>query len=409
MSQWQVVKLADILEQIGREEKIQRNRLYRLMGVRWYAKGIFERERRYGGEISANHLYRIETGDLIYNRLFAWKGSFAVVDEVSNGGYVSNEFPVFKLKAGVDPEYIKFQLSREWLWHKIEQSSTGTTSTSRLRYKEADFLSLDCYLPPLPEQRKITEILHSVDNTLLSTTDVIKQLLTVKQLLMRQLFTQGIGHTEFRQTKTGIIPKSWQIVELQKCAEIRTGVAKGRNLEGQRTIEVPYLRVANVQSGYLDLTEVKSIRILADELDKYRLKKGDVLLTEGGDYDKLGRGHVWNDEVPNCVHQNHIFSVRTDEEMLLPEYLSLLCQSRYGRNYFQKYSRQTTNLATINKTLLGLFPVLIPPIAEQQQIVSGVSAIDNRIIKEQAYETQLEHVKQALMQKLLSGEIRVTV
>ena len=93
------------------------------------------------------------------------------------------------------------------------------------------------------------------------------------------------------------------------CSEVQTGVAKGRRLNGADTISVPYLRVANVQDGFLDLSEMKSIEIRRSELERYSLQAGDVVLTEGGDFDKLGRGFIWNGEVRCCVHQNHIFAL----------------------------------------------------------------------------------------------------
>jgi len=106
---------------------------------------------------------------------------------------------------------------------------------------------------------------------------------------------------------------------LSECAEVQTGVAKGRRLTSADTISVPYLRVANVQDGFLDLSEIKRIDIRETELNRYLLQAGDVLLTEGGDFDKLGRGFVWNDELPSCVHQNHIFAVRANRHIINPE------------------------------------------------------------------------------------------
>ncbi|WP_162944908.1 restriction endonuclease subunit S [Flavisolibacter nicotianae] len=106
------------------------------------------------------------------------------------------------------------------------------------------------------------------------------------------------------------IPKTWHWTRLLDIAEISSGVTKGRNLKGKRLIRVPYLRVANVQDGFLDLDEVKSIEILPDEFEKFKLEAGDILFTEGGDRDKLGRNAIWNNEIDNCIHQNHIFKAR---------------------------------------------------------------------------------------------------
>lgn len=167
-------------------------------------------------------------------------------------------------------------------------------------------------------------------------------------------------------------------------AEIQTGISKSASRKLTDPVEVPYLRVANVQDGYLDLSVIKYISIDRKNLERYTLQKGDVLLTEGGDFDKLGRGTVWNNEIESCVHQNHVFSVRTNTTILLPEFLNILTASSYGKRYFISCSKQSTNLASINSTQLKQFPVLLPPLDLQKSIVSVLKLWDNAIEKTEA-------------------------
>lgn len=176
----------------------------------------------------------------------------------------------------------------------------------------------------------------------------------------------------------------WKTVKLEKVAEIQTGISKSASRKLTDPIEVPYLRVANVQDGHLDLSVIKHISIERKNLERYKLKTGDVLLTEGGDFDKLGRGTVWNNEIESCVHQNHVFSVRTDASVLLPEFLSILTASSYGKRYFISCSKQSTNLASINSTQLKQFPVLLPSLDVQKSIVSASKLWDNAIEKTEA-------------------------
>ena len=128
---------------------------------------------------------------------------------------------------------------------------------------------------------------------------------------------------------------------------------------------VPYMRVANVQDGHLNLDDVTEIEVFQSDIEKYRLVEGDLLLTEGGDPDKLGRGAVWKGQIKDCIHQNHIFRVRPDSTKLLPEYLSAQIGSVRGKRYFLKAAKQTTGIASINKTQLSNYPVLIPPMKLQ--------------------------------------------
>jgi type I restriction enzyme S subunit len=384
VSKWQVVKLADILEQIARQERVQRNESYRLMGVRWYAKGVFERERRYGGEISANYLYRIETGDLIYNRLFAWKGSFAVVDEASSGGYVSNEFPVFKLKASVDSEYIKFQLSREWLWHKIEQSSTGTTSTSRLRYKEADFLNLNCYLPPLPEQRKIAAILRSVDETLGRTEIIIAKLHAIKQ----QLIGRFLGLATYEE---------------HQLNEVLTLVKRPVEVDPQAAYQE--IGVRSHGKGIFHKSPVLGVDFGKKAV--YYIEPGDFVLNivfawEGAVAlaSEAERGMVGSHRFPT-------FAINT--EICQPNYLLYYFKTGQGKHQLGMVSPGGAGRnKTLSRSKFLRLNLPLPSLAEQTRIIKSLEAVEQRIEAEQAYLSRLERVKQGLMQKLLSGEIRVT-
>ena len=142
----------------------------------------------------------------------------------------------------------------------------------------------------------------------------------------------------------------------------------------EESIELPYLRVANVQNGYLDLTEIKTIQLKESEREKFLLQYGDVLYTEGGDRDKLGRGTVWRNEIENCVHQNHVFKARIIEKFAVPEYLAYWSMGMTARNYFFKNAKQTVNLASINKTVLSNLPIPIVSLDMQKEIVNNIES-----------------------------------
>jgi len=176
---------------------------------------------------------------------------------------------------------------------------------------------------------------------------------------------------------TGKAPKGWEVARLDKLADISSGVTKGRKLGSAETVTLPYLSVANVQHGFLDLTEVKSIEVKVDEVERYRLQRDDVVLTEGGDPDKLGRGTLWRDEIPVCLHQNHIFRVRCDDIRLLPAYFAAYLLSLEARTYFLRSAKQTTGIASINMTQLRGLPVRFPDTAKQARIVATLAKADS--------------------------------
>ncbi len=211
----------------------------------------------------------------------------------------------------------------------------------------------------------------------------------------------------YRKTEVGWIPEEWKCMALADVALIQTGISKSSNRILNDSVTVPYLRVANVQDGFLDLSELKNIEIEKRDLDRFLLKKGDVLFTEGGDFDKLGRGTIWEGQVLECVHQNHIFVARVNGGKLLPYFLTKLASSWQGRRYFILSSKQSTNLASINSTQLKAFPLPIPPLPEQKKIAEILSTWDEAIDQTRNLIDAKKRRKKALMQQLLTGKRRL--
>jgi type I restriction enzyme, S subunit len=207
------------------------------------------------------------------------------------------------------------------------------------------------------------------------------------------------------------LPRGWTLVCLKRIAEIQGGLTLGKQYEGP-LIERPYLRVGNVQDGYFDLADVSVIELPASVARGVELRPGDVLMTEGGDLDKLGRGHLWNGEIPGCLHQNHIFAVRCFLHKLKPMFLAYVTAAKYGRDYFEATGKKTTNLACTNATKVGELPIPLPPLTEQEAIcvhLDGrlgeldrlVAGIDSQIGTLTAYRKSLIH-------ECVTGQRRIT-
>lgn len=175
----------------------------------------------------------------------------------------------------------------------------------------------------------------------------------------------------------GRVPEHWQIKRLKHIANVQTGVAKGKDNEGKDTIEVPYLRVANVQDGYLSLDDVATIAIPREDLTRYSLRPGDVLMNEGGDFDKLGRGSVWLGEIDPCIHQNHVFAVRPTK--VSSAWLNAFTGSLAAQFYFKGRAKQSTNLASISSSNVMELPVAIPPAAEVKLLLAHLNRETARI------------------------------
>ena len=205
------------------------------------------------------------------------------------------------------------------------------------------------------------------------------------------------------------LPDGWYWATVEQVADVIGGVTKGRDLAKRTLTTLPYLGVANVQRGFLDLDVVKTIEVPEDEVEKYLLRPGDVLLTEGGDADKLGRAAVWKGEIEECIHQNHIFRARLVEPKIPSQWLVFYANSEQGRNYFLEAAKQTVNLASINLTQLRNCPLPLPPLAEQEQIVAEVEAkLSNITRMEETIEASLkraEHERQSVLHEAFAGRL----
>ncbi len=202
---------------------------------------------------------------------------------------------------------------------------------------------------------------------------------------------------------------NWRLVRLCQIAQIGTGmsVSAARILEDP--IDVSYLRVANVQRGFLDLSTVKTMTIEKSQLDRLRLKKWDVLFNEGGDRDKLGRGWIWQSQVAPCITQNHVFRASS---FMASEFSSKLISywaNAFGQQYFEKKGKQTTNLASINKTVLSHFPVPLIPPEEQEELCKQIDKFMT-ILDTLEQETTIAFrvawlLRQSILKEAFSGEL----
>jgi len=210
----------------------------------------------------------------------------------------------------------------------------------------------------------------------------------------------------YKQTEVGVIPEEWELSSLARVADVRGGVAKNSNIAISDPISVHYLRVANVQDGFLDLADMGEIKISRQDLKRYSVLPGDVLMNEGGDLDKLGRGAIWDGEFSPCVHQNHVFVVRCKSQ-LLPQFLNVWTEIKPVRRFFLIAGKQTTNLASISKSSLSELPVALPPLPEQVAIAAALSDVDALLAKLDQLIAKKRDLKQAAMQQLLTGQTRL--
>lgn len=284
----------------------------------------------------------------------------------------------------------------------------------------SDMKKIGVPVPSKCEQKQLAEHLNfecsNIDALLSKTRSSIEEYKKLKQAVITQAVTKGVrGEREMKDSGVewiGEIPREWRKTQLRHCATIKSGITLGKSYSKDTVlIERPYLRVANVQGGYVNLNDLATIEVTPDEDLKYRLHSGDVLMTEGGDRDKLGRGCVWHGEIEPCLHQNHVFAVQTNETILLSEFLEYLTASDVGRSYFDVTAIKTTNLACTSSSKVLAFTIPLPSIEEQIEIVSFIKKrsleLNKLIMKKELLVQELESYKKSLIYEVVTGKREV--
>ena len=355
-------------------------------------------------------------GGLVINTMWAWMGALGVS---STTGIVSPAYGVYRqFQQRLRPRYMDWLFRTPMYVAEYTRRSTGVNS-SRLRLYPDRFLDMPVVIPSIEDQDRIVAFLDQktaeVDAAIAKKERLIELLAEQRGIQINQAVTRGLQpNVALRDSGVewlGVIPQHWESVPLKHVSAVQSGLTLGKNYAQLRGAKrYPYLRVANVQDGYIDLSEVTEITMPVREARNYLLRTGDILVTEGGDIDKLGRGNCWYGEIEDCLHQNHVFAVRVLCKVR-PEFVSLITSVPYARRYFTTTANKTTNLASTNKTKLGNLPLLVPPLQEQDAILAhchdvkvrfaGLIAGINREI------AALKEMKNVLIAETISGKIKV--
>ena len=241
---------------------------------------------------------------------------------------------------------------------------------------------------PLEKQVEVVNVLDGI------TSIIIARKLELQSFdeLIKSRFVEMFGDMYLNS-------KGWPEAKLESMADVVSGITKGRKTKAEDLTEVPYMAVSNVKDGYIDWTTVKTIEATQQEIEKYRLLADDVLMTEGGDSDKVGRGAIIKEPLENCIHQNHIFRVRLDESMMRPEFFAEYLQHQRSKRYFLGCAKQTTGIASINMTQLRALPVLMPPLSRQEEFVLFKAQVNKSKVAVQKSLDETQLLFDSLMQK----------
>jgi type I restriction enzyme, S subunit len=310
----------------------------------------------------------VRTGDVLFSLVRPYLRNVARVTAELDGGVASSAFCVLRPSDAISSDYLFYALLRPDFIHKVKTYGESPPSA-----RDTEFLDLEIPVAPKSVQPLVVRCLEAQLSRLDAAGAALSSAAANLRRYRMSVITGGATGTLLPSgdpASEAIQPSKWSWMTLGEVADIAGGVTVDQKREALSGLEeVPYLRVANVQRGYLDLRVVKTIRARRDDIARLRLHPGDILFNEGGDRDKLGRGWVWSGEIDPCIHQNHVFRARLTKSSLLPKFVSWYANS-VGRAYFLSRGKQTTNLASVSRRQLGELPLPVPPLLEQQAIVA---------------------------------------
>lgn len=425
---WRLLKVSDFATLLNNKESVEPDKSYQMAGVRWYGEGVFHRETVLGKDQSASYLSPLKQKTVIYNRLFAWKESFAVVTEESNGLYVSTEFPQFEIDEQVAlPHYIYLLFISKKLIRVVNASSVGSSAVSRNRFKENDFLDFKVPIPPICDQQKI---IKHWEKTIKTHSDLKEK----EKNLSKDCHANTLNMLGINEPKSKSIGKifcfQWGKMErwsydynkriLSGLSSVFTGQYPAKPLGELCTGQsgsTPSKKNPNYwRNGSLPWVSPKDMkaRKIYDSIDHINTKAIEdrrAPIVPSGSVLFVVRSGILQKNVPVAVIQKSVsinqdmraFTPQTSE--LLPDFLLAYLEAKQKDLLF--LVKSSTTVQSINREELESFPIPLPPIEIQQNIVSKVDKFQNAIKKCKKERLLLKKSTQKKIEKLILGTLSV--
>lgn len=392
---WPVRRLDEILTELSpTAHKPSADDVVRFAGVRWYGEGVFVRETRDGSQVKGK-CFPLRPGALVYNRLFAWKQSFAVVTAEFADVVVSAEFPQFEVDESVArTRFVYLVCSTERFADFALARSTGSTAVSRNRLLQPEFLSMSIPLPPLAEQDRIVA---EYEASLASAATALAAARTRADAAWERFSSAlveppagdvraggmvsvvrfaDLSRWDRPGGESGILFK-YPVSRLDEVADVRLGVQVPRgNAAKQSKGGVPYLASRNIGRGYLNLEDVRLMAVPETVRDSLALRPDDLLFVEGsGSASEVGRCAIWRGELETCIHQNSVVRARPNSRDVLPEFVEAWFNSDPGNAYIREQATTTSGLYHIGCGKLGGAPVPVPARTTQERLLQGLRSV----------------------------------
>ena len=351
-------------------------------------------------------------GDIVINTLWAW---MAALGASKHEGIVSPAYGVYRPHHAdsFNPAYLDYLLRTRAYVAEYIGRSTGIRS-SRLRLYPNQFLDIALIQPPRPEQDQIVAYLRAQDahmaRFIKTKRDLIKLLTEQKLRIIDHAVTRGLDSSVALKPSgiewLGEVPEHWEVQRLKNVANVVLGKMLTTEAKAGDGDFKPYLRSTNVQWIKPDVRDVKEMWVAKAEMAQLRVRKGDLLVSEGGE---VGRACMWNDELPECYIQNSVHRVAA-KPMMLPEFLFHQFFTYGKRGRFNAIVNRVS-IAHLTREKLVTIPFTVPPIEEQKAICRWISdecqPLDDAIARTEEEIKLIREYRDRLIADVVTGQVDV--
>lgn len=389
---WQFEKIGNVATPVARAESPIAGKLYRQIGIRLWGEGAYERESIDGSQTRYPFFFRVETDDIVVNKIWARNGSVAVVPSNLGGSYVSSEFPTFApLRDQIEPRWFHWITKTKNFWEQCDEKSRGTSGKNRIRPEQ--FLQVEIPLPPLPEQQRIVARIEALARRVEEARGLRRAAVKETSNLVNAHLSAIVRELESKH----------ETPQLEKLI-VEAGYGTSVKCESERINgAIPVLRIPNVASEKITLADLKYGFLNHAELKKTMVREGDLLIVRtNGSADLVGRCAVVPILTETTAFASYMIRIRCDSKKIDSHFLQMILRHQRTAGQLIDFARTTAGQYNVSLGRLRNTKIPLPPHAEQHRIVAYLDGLQQKVDELRRLQTATQKELDALMPSILA-------
>lgn len=394
---WPLVPLGEVARPVERPEVPIPGKLYRQIGVRLWGESAYEREPIDGAATRYQKLSRVESGDIVVNKIWARNGSVAVVPSQLSGCYGSNEFPTFvPIREKLYPRWFHWYTKTKQCWNQCDEMSQGTSGKNRIRPER--FLEIQLPLPPVPEQRRVVAWIEELAAKIEEACTLRRKAAGEGELLLESYVSRLCRSPIWRTMTVG---------ELVGQDSLRNG----RSVKSSDDFgEVRCLTLSAVRNGHIDISDNKIVPLTLTEAEPFLIRKDDVFVVRGnGSKNLCGMAGLVTEDTDSVIFPDLFIHVPLPKQLMLPEFFVAAWNSAATREVIEEKAKTTSGIWKVNQGHIISTGIPVPPLSEQRRIVAELIALQAQVdgLKKLQTETaaELDAMLPSILDKAFKGEL----